>query len=103
MTRSTLSELAEHFVGVAVEPSFAGFGGRDHRVVRRPCVRACMSIGRGVTTECDAARLTRTQLNPSCAGLYAFVTNESAGLFDLEDRDEVHTQVWHSGQRIMRS
>src|SRR5215510_2522210 len=103
MTRSTRSELAEHFVGVAVEPSFAGLRRSDDRVVHGACVCACMSIGRGVTAECDAARLTGAQVNPPCAGLYAFVTDASAGLLDLEDRDEVHTQVWHSGQRIMRS
>lgn|SRR5262245_11852807 len=103
LTRSMRSELAERFVGVAVQPSFAGFGGRDDRVVHGTCVRACMSIGRGVTAECETARLTRAQMYPPCPGFYAFVTDASAGLLDLEDRDEVHTQVWHSGQRIMRS
>src|SRR5258708_34437897 len=93
---SPASVLRKRLVRIAVEPPFARLRGSDHRVTRGMRVLARVAIGRGITTERDAAGLARAEVYPGRSDLDAGVASALLGRDHRLDCGDVGTgRGWH--------
>src|SRR5262245_30461680 len=86
---SRRSILGELIVRIAIQPAFAGLGGRDDRVPGRAGVLGRMAVRRAVAAVRAAAFLAGSQMNPRSADLDALLALASFRRLDARDRVDV--------------
>src|SRR2546421_12140707 len=74
--------FAKCLVGIAIHPALTRLRGSDDRMSRGMRVFGGMLIRRAIATKCNAALLTRAQMNPMCADLHAIRAFAAFRLFD---------------------
>src|SRR5581483_935501 len=83
-------------VGKAVQPAFAGFSGRNHRMMARARVLARVAVGRRVAAERGAAGLAGAEMDPPAARLDALLALVLPGAPDVADRADMCARVRHA-------
>src|SRR4051794_6410701 len=68
-----LSVLSKSLIDEAVEPALAGFGRRDHWMMRAAGVLAGVPVRRRIAAQRDAAGLTGAQMHPAAADFHALL------------------------------
>jgi len=87
--RDFSSVLSERVIRIAVQPALAGLGGGDDRVSAGAGVFGGVAVGGVVAAEGHAAFLAGAQMDPSRAGLDAFLALVAFGGLDVDDRVEM--------------
>ena len=80
------SVFCKGVVRVAIEPALASLGRRNHRVSALAGVFARVTVWRAITAKGRPALLTRAQVDPLSANLYALSALATPRLFHRRDR-----------------
>jgi hypothetical protein len=76
------SIFGEYFVRIAVQPAFPWLSRSNNRMTAGPCMFTGVLIQRAVATKRYPACLTRPQMHPIAADLYAFFAFPAFRLHD---------------------
>ena len=87
--------LGEHLIDETIQPAFARFSRGDERMAADERMPARVTIRRRVAAEGGAARLTRAEMDPPVAGLYALLAVPAFGSCDLLNLIHVRAALWH--------
>src|SRR5256885_13004188 len=89
---ATEAILGEPIVGIAVQPTFPRLRRCDHRMPGGAGVFRRVPVGRVVAAVRAAAFLTRSEMHPLGADLYALVAHAPPRLLDRRDRGQVRAR-----------